>query len=79
MMDVIAAAATVAIPAVGGVWYLSGRLSSIEQKVESMNAVVRRELTPNGGDSLRDRVVRIESQLHANRLNRFDEPRGTEF
>jgi len=54
----------------GGVWRLSGRLSAIE-------TVIDRELNPNGGKSLRDRVVRIEAQLDAYRLNRWDEPEGT--
>ena len=34
-------------------------------RVERLATVVDRELTPNGGSSLRDRVVRIELSLQA--------------
>lgn len=74
---VVGAGVTIAVSGVGGIWYLSGRLSAIEGKVTAVEKVVSRELTPNGGDSLRDRVVRIEAHMYANRINLYDEPDGS--
>lgn len=45
-----------------------GLLVRLKVDVSRIDNTVRRELTANGGSSLRDRVVRIEAQLEAIRL-----------
>ena len=43
----------------------SDRLSAIEKSVEDIKKVVNRELRPNGGESMRDRVIRTEERVRA--------------
>ena len=49
----------------GGTWVLTSRLSSIEQRLVRVETVVDKELTLNGGGSLKDRVDRIDKSLTA--------------
>lgn len=42
---------------------VSALLLRMEGRVKRVETIVARELTPNGGESLRDRVVRIEARM----------------
>ena len=57
---------------VGGLAAGTGLLVRLVIQVTRIQSIVERELQPNGGDSLRDRVVRIEAQFHAHLLNKAD-------
>lgn len=50
-----------AIIAAGGT--ASSLLLRMEGRLKRVETIVARELNPNGGDSLRDRVVRIEARM----------------
>lgn len=51
----------------GGLAYhfrrIDARLAALKQKIDDTNDIVRRELRPNGGDSIFDRVSLIEIRL----------------
>lgn len=53
----------------GGLVAGTGLLIRLLVQVTRIQSVVERELSVNSGHSLRDRVVRIEAQLHAHLLN----------
>lgn len=42
-----------------------GLLIRVALKVEKLDSIISRELTPNGGESLRDRVIRIDHSVSA--------------
>lgn len=79
MLEIIVAAATVSTPVLGAFWYLSGRLSKIEQGVGEVNRIIKRELTMNGGSSVKDTVIRLDERINGPLRHRWDEPEGTEF
>lgn len=44
-------------------------LKACEETLAILSKTIDRELRPNGGDSIRDRMIRVESQLvHLNKL-----------
>ena len=47
-------------------WYLrqlGARISGLKAKIDDTNQIIRRELRPNGGVSMFDRVTEIEHRL----------------
>lgn len=80
----VAVVAGILFPASGGVWYLSGRLASIEgnlsrmsQKIDSQHDIIQKELTMNGGRSVKDTVIRLDERINGPAFHRWDDPDGT--
>lgn len=80
----VAVVSGVLFPAAGGMWYLSGRLASIEgnlarmsEKIDVQHNIIKKELTMNGGRSVKDTVIRLDERLNGPAGHRWDEPGGT--
>lgn len=75
----IVAVVSVALSVISAVvlvtWKLAQRLASIDAKISRIDSTVKRELEPNGGRSLKDRVMQ-----HGRKLDDLDKyVKGTPF
>ena len=44
-------------------WFARAWAARVEQQISDTNAIVRRELRPNGGQSMWDRMTHVEGDL----------------
>ena len=80
----------IAVSIIPVVWRLASRLTLIESRVSEAakdharseklladtNEIVRRELRPNGGESIFDRVTNIESSLTESKAKQLRDSKG---